>query len=98
MIMNAWEKFADEKLRKIVNEKKTVIDIGGGLRISQKVGNRYDRQRQWLADLIRKNEVAYKVLDPVPDYHPDIVGDIHQLPFADNSQEAIVCVAVLEHV
>ncbi len=32
------------------------------------------------------------------DYNPDIIGDIHNLPFADNSIEAIVCLAVLEHV
>lgn len=39
-----------------------------------------------------------KYWDPVPKYNPDIVGDIHALPFADNSQEALICIAVLEHV
>jgi len=42
--------------------------------------------------------VDYKILDQVGDYCPDIVGDIHNLPFLDNSQEAIICIAVLEHV
>lgn len=96
--MTVWEKFSREKLKKIFNEKKSVIDIGGGLRISRTAGNRYDSARQWIAELIKKNGVDYKILDSMADYHPDIVADIHNLPFADNSQEVIICVAVLEHV
>ncbi len=42
--------------------------------------------------------VDYQVLDKIPDYHPDIVGDIHALPFPDNSVDALICIAVLEHV
>ncbi|MCB0370723.1 MAG: class I SAM-dependent methyltransferase, partial [Bdellovibrionales bacterium] len=34
----------------------------------------------------------------VPDFNPDIVGDIHKLPFEDSSRDAIICLAVLEHV
>lgn len=37
-------------------------------------------------------------MNPVPDYGADIIGDIHEMPFPDNSQEAIICSAVLEHV
>ncbi len=59
-------------------------------------GNRYDQTRAWILPYLKK--IDYKILDPVPDYKPDIVGDIHNLPFADNSQEAILCLAVLEHV
>ena len=70
--------------------------IGGGLRVLKGKGNRYDPTREWIRPLLEK--VDYKILDPVPDYDPDIVGDIHKLPFADNSQEAIICIAVLEHV
>jgi len=40
----------------------------------------------------------YKILDKTSDYNPDIIGDIHSLPFLDNSQDAIVCISVLEHV
>lgn len=91
-----WEIFFEEKIVKIFSEKKTVVDIGGGLRIAKDRNNRYDKSREWLLPYLDK--VDYKVLDPVPDYNPDIVGDIHALPFADDSQDAIICIAVLEHV
>lgn len=74
----------------------TVVDIGGGLRALPNRGNRFDPRRAWLQPHLEK--IDYKVLDPVATYHPDIVGDIHDLPLADNSQEALVCLAVLEHV
>lgn len=93
-----WDKFFREKIRKILTEKKNVIDIGGGLRISKERGNRSDPAQTWIADLIAENATRYQVLDPTPEYHPDIVGDIHALPFPDNSQEAMICLAVLEHV
>ncbi|MFH0874143.1 MAG: class I SAM-dependent methyltransferase [Candidatus Komeilibacteria bacterium] len=94
--MTPWEKFEVEKLTKIFEEKKDIIDIGGGLRIQPGQGNRCEQQRLWLKDKI--NSVNYKIVDKVADFHPDIVGDIHQLPLADNSVEAVICIAVLEHV
>lgn len=94
--MTPWDTFAREKLTKIFREKKTVVDIGGGLRAVKDRGNRYDPANAWMAPLIAN--VDYKILDPVPDYHPDIVGDIHKLPLPDDSQDALICVAVLEHV
>lgn len=78
------------------SEKKRVIDIGGGLRALQGRGNRYDESRKWLLPYLKN--VDYKILDPVSDYHPDIVGDIHHLPFHDGSEDAFICIAVLEHV
>lgn len=93
-----WEKFFHEKIHKIFTERKNVVDIGGSLRISEGRGNRRDPAQVWIADLIAENAVRYQVLDPTPKYHPDIIGDIHALPFPDNSQEAIICLAVLEHV
>lgn len=91
-----WDKFYKEKISKILKEKKSVLDIGGGLRISKKVGNRYDKNNEWMLPLLEK--VSYKILDPVPDYSPDIVGDIHDLPLSENSQDSVICMAVLEHV
>lgn len=94
--MNHWNKFFNEKILKIFSEKKRIIDIGGGLRISQKKGNRFDPGRAWILPLAKK--ANYLIMDPVSDYEPDIVGDIHNLPLEDNSEEAILCLAVLEHV
>jgi len=91
-----WQKFFNEKMVKIFEEKKEVIDIGGGLRVIKEKNNRYDSSREWLRPYIEK--VDYKIMDPVDTYHPDIVGDVHNMPFDDNSIDAIVCLAVLEHV
>ncbi len=94
--MKPWDAFFKEKMTKMLSEKRRIIDIGGGLRISKKKGNRFDPKRAWIIPLIEK--VEYLIMDPVPDYEPDIVGDIHKMPMVDNSEEAIICSAVLEHV
>ncbi len=94
--MTAWDSFFKEKITKLFLEKSAVVDIGGGLRIDKSRNNRFDSSRAWILPLVAK--VDYKVLDPVDTYHPDIVGDIHALPFAEDTQEALICIAVLEHV
>jgi len=91
-----WQKFFNEKVIKIFEEKKEVVDIGGGLRVIKEKSNRYEPSREWLRPYIGK--VDYKVMDPVDTYNPDVVGDIHDMPFDDNSIDAIICLAVLEHV
>ncbi len=94
--MTPWDNFFKEKITKIFTDKKLIIDIGGGLRVLKGKGNRYDATREWVVPYLQN--VQYKILDPVPDYDPDIVGDIHKLPLEDNSVDAIICIAVLEHV
>lgn len=94
--MKPWELFFKNKVNQIFTEKKSVVDIGGGLRVAKDRNNRYDKTREWILPYFKT--VEYRILDPVPDYNPDIVGDVHSLPFADNSQDAIICIAVLEHV
>ncbi|XKT74492.1 MAG: methyltransferase domain-containing protein [Patescibacteria group bacterium UBA2163] len=93
--MKPWDKFFKDKIKKIFLEKEVVIDIGGGLRVDPHKQNRL-AENSWLKEFTDK--VDYKILDKVPDYNPDIVGDIHDLPFEDNSVDAVICIAVLEHV
>jgi len=91
-----WDTFFEEKMKLIFSEKKTIIDIGGGLRVDEKRNNRIEEKNRWLLEYIKR--VDYKILDKVADYSPDIVSDIHELPLEDNSVDAILCSAVLEHV
>lgn len=94
--MKPWDLFFKDKITKIFSEKKEIIDIGGGLRVSKKSGNRFDPKRSWILPLLQK--VSYKIMDPISDFNPDIVGDIHHLPFADSSVDAFICIAVMEHI
>ncbi len=91
-----WDEFYREKCIDMFTSSKEVIDIGGSLRLGKGKGNVSSDKNEWLRPYVEK--VDYKILDPVPDYNPDIVGDIHDLPFEDDSKEAILCLAVLEHV
>ncbi len=94
--MRSAKSFLRDKLTKILLEKKSVLDIGGGLRVDLRRSNRFAEANQWLLPYLKK--VEYKILDVVSDYHPDFVGDIHNLPFENEQWDAIVCVSVLEHV
>ncbi len=94
--MIQWDAFFRDKCIDMFTTSREVIDIGGSLRLDTGKSSRVDTDNQWLQEYVKK--VDYKILDPVPDYNPDIIGDIHNLPFPDNSREAILCLAVLEHV
>lgn len=94
--MQQAQKFFHDKLTAIFSPGSAVLDIGGGLRIDRSKGNRYLPAMEWLRPLVEQCD--YKILDAVPDYHPDIVGDIHKLPFGDNTWGALICMSVLEHV
>lgn len=91
-----WDKFTKEKLTEIFTKKKYIIDIGGGLRLDASRGNKISEANSWLKPYLKN--VDYKILDKVGDYHPDIISDIHQLSLQDNSVDAIICIAVLQHV
>lgn len=94
--MKKADAFYREKLTKLFVEKKEIIDIGGSLRILEGRGNLHTTAHDWLLPYLKN--VSYKILDVVPDYNPHLIGDIHTLPFPDNSLDAIVCISVLEHV
>jgi len=84
--MQKWEKFLDECIREIARED-IVLDIGSGHPF-QKEMEKY--KGSFTAS-------RYYGLDYNSSYHPDVVGDIHNLPFKDSSVGAIICKAVLEH-
>lgn len=97
-IQRPWEEFFDECMRKVLSEKNSILDIGGGLRIDATRSNRTDVNHAWIKEIITKNDIRYRILDYVPTYHPDIVGDIQSLPLPDSSEESIICLSILEHV
>lgn len=90
------DSFYKEKVGKIFKEKDQVIDIGGSLRLLSGRGDKSTSQYEWLRPLVKK--VDYKIMDVVSDYNPHIVGDIHDMPFEDNSIDAMLCISILEHV
>jgi ubiquinone/menaquinone biosynthesis C-methylase UbiE len=94
--MRPWNAFFNDRIRTIFAEGADVLDIGGGLRISKEKGNRFNEKNAWMRELADK--VSYKIVDPVPTYHPDIVGDIEHLPLPDASVDAVICLSVLESV
>lgn len=98
MFTRPWNTFYRERIERILCDKKQVLDIGGGLRLATDRSNRENRDNVWITERFKERGVTYIVLDYVDTYHPDIVGDIQDLPLPDASQEAIVCNAVLEHV
>ncbi len=85
--MTKEERFHEEKMNRIAEAGK-VLDVGGGMKFGK-----YLAKYKSLFDSDK-----YTVLDKEPGYKPDIVGDIHALPFPDQSYDAMVCNAVLEHV
>lgn len=95
--MTPWEEFRNEGLCKLLASGARIIDIGGGLRARRGSGNRYDPHMGALFGE-RLKQLTYQIVDPVPDFSPDIVGDIHNLPLPDESVDGVICIAVLEHV
>ncbi len=92
----AWEQFFEESIRRIFQPGAKILDIGAGLRIDASRGNRVDPARAWIKSFLAG--VTYHVLDPVATYHPDIVGDVMDLKLPDGSYDAVICLAILEHV
>lgn len=83
----SYRRFIGEKIKSISEEKK-VLDVGGG-----------ERFQKWLAPYrhLFKN-CDYKTMDYDRHSGADVTGDIHRIPYADESIDAIICSSVLEHV
>lgn len=95
ILKKPWDNFMNEKITKIFKEKNYIVDIGGGLRVDPKRNNR-GKENGWIDQYLGK--VKYVVLDKVADYHPDIIGDVLDLPFENESVDAILGIHLLEHV
>jgi len=75
-------------IEEIARRGGLIVDAGGGTPFTK--GLAQHRDKFAAAD--------YKTLDNDSATGPDIVGDIHQLPFADGTVDAFLCRSVLEHV
>lgn len=94
-----WQRFFEEAATRIFTAGGMIVDIGGGLRLDPRRGDRVNPNHQkqfgrFLAD----TRVQYRVTDYTGQFHPDFVEDIHALSFADSSIDGLFCMAVLEHV
>ncbi|MFH1620604.1 MAG: methyltransferase domain-containing protein [Patescibacteria group bacterium] len=82
-----FEKFEEECMR-LLAKSRIILDVGGGKRFMKGMKK---------FELLFCN-CEYRTLDSSADYGPDILGDIHALPLADNSIDGVICRSVLEHV
>ncbi|MDB5194401.1 MAG: type 11 methyltransferase [Parcubacteria group bacterium] len=78
--------FFEEKLR-LIGQRKNIVDVGGAGRFSKGlVPYRH-----------LFNDANFRSFD-MPGAGADIEGDIHHMPMDSESEDAVICNAVLEHV
>lgn len=95
----AWEKFYEDSALAIFEKGGRVVDIGGGLRIDERRGNRLNKRNKTLFQkYMNAPKVDFKITDYTDKYQPDFVEDIHELSFENDSVDGLFCIAVLEHV
>jgi len=63
---------------------KNVLEIGVGSGIT--------------ANMLKNNEVEVTAMDIIPDLNPDLVGDIRNIDFKENSFDLIAAFEILEHL
>lgn len=94
-----WNAYAERAATDIFERGGLILDIGGGMRIDPKRGDRVNpRHSRLFSSYLTKAGVQYRVTDYTDTYHPDFVEDLHRLSFTDASVDGLFCIAVLEHV
>lgn len=78
--------FFEEKLFEL-SQRNSVLDVGGGEGFSKGLG----KYKQWF------NKSNYRSFD-IPGSGATIIGDIHHMNLPSESEDAVICNAVLEHV
>src|SRR3989338_4182737 len=81
-----WDIFFEQKIAEISKRDK-ILDIGGG--------NGFQKNLKKFQPLFSNSH--YRSFD-IEGTGAQIVGDIHHIPLADGSEDAVICNAVLEHV
>lgn len=80
--------FVAAAMKKVGGTNGIVIDFGGG-----------EPFGKWLSEYKEVfTECDYRTFDYDAATGADIIGDIHAIPMADESCDAIICASVLEHV
>lgn len=87
MIKYDYLRFFEDKLKELARENY-ILDIGGG--------HQFQKGMAKYQSLFYGKR--YETMDNSPAYKPNIVGDIHSMPFKDGSIDAILCNSVFEHL
>jgi len=82
--------------KRLEREALHAIAAAGGLVIDAGGGSPFTKTLAAYRPLFEP--VDYRTLDVDDNTNPDIVGDIHHLPFDDSTVDAFICRSVLEHV
>jgi len=85
--MYDYQHFFEKGLQQLA-KCKVVYDVGGGKPFQKGM----EKYKKMFAN------VNFKTIDVDPNYEPDIVGDIHNLPLNDGSADGVLCLSVLEHI
>ncbi len=75
--LTSWELFFENSALEIFEKGGVIRDIGGGLRISSKSGNKFDEKRfARFSPFLNKPTVDYKITDVTDTYSADEVEDL----------------------
>ncbi|PIR97605.1 MAG: hypothetical protein COT91_00435 [Candidatus Doudnabacteria bacterium CG10_big_fil_rev_8_21_14_0_10_41_10] len=85
--MKSQNKFFEKKL-KLLSERGKILDVGSGKPWQKEMA----QYKDWF-----KN-TTYETLDTDPQSQATHIADVQKIPLPDESYDAIICKAVLQHV